>query len=174
LSYAINHPENVERLVIMNTWMWPVNRDWYYIAFSKFTGGFIGRFLIRRHNFFVNTIMPQAYGKRARFTKEIQLHYQMPLAVNEERKGCWVFPGQITGSSPWLADLWARRSNLSGMSKLIVRGMKDIAFREQELSVWEDAFPEAKVVRLEEVGHFVQEEAVSELGAAVQDFLDHS
>ena len=52
LSYAVDHPENVARIIIMNTWAWPVNRDWYYIAFSGFVGGPIGRMLIRRYNFF--------------------------------------------------------------------------------------------------------------------------
>lgn len=174
LAYAINHPANVKRLIIMNTWLWPVNEDWYYRAFSAFTGGFIGRYLIRQHNFFVNGIMPQAYGNRARFTSDIQAHYQQPLAVPAERKGCWVFPGQIIGSTPWLADLWARRAQLKPMSKLIVWGMKDIAFREHELKVWESAFPEAHVIRLENVGHFVPEEAVSELGEAARTFLGQS
>lgn len=37
--------------------------------------------------------------------------------------------------------------------------MKDIAFREQELNVWEDLMTNKKVVRLEEAGHYPQEEA---------------
>jgi len=88
LSYAINHPENVKRLVIMNTWMWPVNRDWYYIAFSGFTGGPIGRFLIKRFNFFTRVIMRQAYGDKTKLTEHIHRHYLKPLEVSEERKGC--------------------------------------------------------------------------------------
>ena len=171
LSYAINHPENVKRLVIMNTWMWPVNHDWYYIAFSGFTGGPIGRFLIKRFNFFARVIMRQAYGDKTKLTEHIHRHYLKPLEVPEERKGCWVFPGQILGSTAWLRDLWARRSLLADKPKLIVWGMKDIAFREQELSTWVDAFPDAEVIKLGDAGHFVQEEAVDELGQAVKRFL---
>ena len=43
LSYAVEQPENIRRLVIMNTWMWPVSGDPYYWGFSKFIGGPIGR-----------------------------------------------------------------------------------------------------------------------------------
>ncbi len=52
LSYATDHPDNVARLIVMNSWAWPVNRDPYYIAFSSFMGGPIGRLLIRRRNVF--------------------------------------------------------------------------------------------------------------------------
>jgi hypothetical protein len=50
--------------------------------------------------------------------------------------------------------------------------MKDIAFREKELNGWIAAYPDAKVVRLQGVGHYVQEEGEEELTNAVQDFLE--
>lgn len=37
LSYAINHPEKIKRLIILNTWLWSVADDWYYQGFSGFT-----------------------------------------------------------------------------------------------------------------------------------------
>ncbi len=171
LAYALAHPENVKRLVILNTWLWPVDQDWYYIAFSRFTGGGLGRFLIRRFNFFVTGIMPQAYGVRARLTDAIHQHYRQPLAVPAERKGCWTLPGQIIGATEWLRGLWAQRARLAGKPALIVWGMRDIAFRERELNTWLAALPNAQVVRLSDVGHFVQEEAVDALGQAVRAFL---
>jgi len=82
-----------------------------------------------------------------------------------------VFPGEILGSTAWLSDLWAKRSLLTDKPKLIVWGMKDIAFREKELNTWIDAFPDAKVIRLDDVGHDVQEEAAGEIGQAVRHFL---
>lgn len=172
LSYAINHPENVKRLVIMNTWLWPVDKDWYYIAFSKFTGGAIGRFLIRRYNFFARTIMRQSYGDKARLTEPVHRHYLRPLQNPAERKGCWVLPREIVGSTPWLDTLWRRKSRLATLPKLIVWGMKDIAFREQELRTWTQAFPEAEVVKLADVGHYVQDEGADALGRHVRQFLD--
>jgi len=49
--------------------------------------------------------------------------------------------------------------------------MKDIAFRDKELKRWEQTFPEAQLVRLDEAGHFVQEDVPEELAEAVMDFL---
>lgn len=171
LSYAINHPENIKRLIILNTWMWPVDNDWYYVAFSKFTGGSIGRFLIKRYNFFARVIMRQSYGDKKKLTEDIHRHYLMPLQKPEDRKGCWVLPGEILGSTAWLGNLWSRKSVIEDKPALIVWGMKDIAFREKELKVWSGTFPGADVVRLDKVGHYVQEEGVEELGLAVSRFL---
>jgi len=95
LSYAIRYPEKIKNIVVTNTWMWSVKSDWYYQGFSRFMGGAIGRWLIRRYNFFANTIMKMAYGDKSKLIPQIRRHYLMPLAKSEERKGCWVFPKQI-------------------------------------------------------------------------------
>lgn len=171
LAYAIQHRTNVRRLIILNTWCWPVNRDPYYIAFSSVMGGSIGRFLIRRYNYFAGGMMRQWFGDSAKLTPHIHQHYLRPLAQPADRKGCMVFPKQIVGATPWLQDLWAQRELVQQLPTLIVWGMKDIAFRRQELQRWEDLFPKAEVVRLAAVGHFVQEEAPVELNAAVAEFL---
>jgi haloalkane dehalogenase len=82
-----------------------------------------------------------------------------------------VFPKQIIDASPWLAMLWEKSSVLRDKPVLIVWGMKDIAFRQQELRQWQQAFPAARTMELATVGHFVQEEAPEELAAAVVPFL---
>ena len=172
LSYAVAHPENVAGLIILNTWAWPVNKDPYYIAFSRFVGGPIGRMLIRRYNFFANTIMRKAFGDPAKLTPAVHAHYLNALSSPADRKGCLVFPGQIIGSTPWLCQLRDNLSVLKHTPALIVWGMKDIAFRKKELQRWEDIFPLARTVQLPHAGHFVQEEAPDTLADAVIPFLD--
>jgi haloalkane dehalogenase len=171
MSYAVTNPENVARIVIMNTWAWPVNRDPYYITFSGFVGGPIGRILIRRNNFFADTIMCQAFGDKQKLTPAAHAQYLKALDNPDDRTGCMVFPKQIIGSTPWLGSLWDKIAVLRDKPVLIVWGMKDIAFRAKELRQWEQAFPAACVVRLPTVGHFVQEEAPEELAEAVVPFL---
>jgi haloalkane dehalogenase len=171
LSYAIAHPKNVARLIIMNSWAWPVNRDPYYIAFSGFMGGPMGRMLIRRFNFFARSIMRQAFGDKSKLSAAAHQHYLKALPTPEDRQGCIVFPKRIIDSTPWLDRIWNHISVLRDKPALIVWGMKDIAFREKELNRWERAFPHARTVRLESVGHFVQEEAPDQLAEAVAAFL---
>ncbi len=174
LSYAVAHPEKVARIVLMNTWAWPVNRDPYYIAFSGFMGGPIGRTLIRRYNFFAGTMMRRLFGDKTKLTPAAQAQYLRALPTPADREGCLVLPKQIVAATPWLGRLWSGMPALAGKPVLIVWGMKDIAFRGKELRRWEAAFPEAHVVRLATVGHFVQEEAPDELAQAVGSFLGES
>ena len=50
-------------------------------------------------------------------------------------------------------------------------GGKDIAFREQERSRFEAAFPDHTTVPLHEAGHHVQDDAPAEVLAAMRSFL---
>jgi haloalkane dehalogenase len=171
LSYAVSKPENVKRLIIMNTWMWSVKGDPYYERFSKFMGGPIGRFLIRHFNFFVRVVMKKAMGDPSKLSAPVHQHYFKALEKPEERKGCWTFPKRIIDSSAWLDSLWSRRDKIKDKPALILWGMKDIAFREQELNKWSSLFTNCKVIRYGDTGHFVQEERGSELCPVIEDFL---
>ncbi|MDP2215878.1 MAG: alpha/beta fold hydrolase [Methanolobus sp.] len=61
----------------------------------------------------------------------------------------------------------------SGWDKnvLIAWGMKDIAFREKELDRWTGAFPDAKVIRFKDAGHFISEEEPDGLIAAINESI---
>ena len=171
LAYALEHPERVKRLVILNTWLWPVADDWYYQAFSAMLGGPFGRFMCRHFNLFVRGVVPMAYGDRAQLTREILRHYLAPLPTGDSRKGTWVFPGQIIGASDWLAALWAQRDRLVAKPAMIAWGMKDIAFREKELRKWQGLFPRAEVTRFAQAGHYVQDEAGEAIAQLMRAFI---
>lgn len=172
LSYAISKPDNVKRIIIMNTWMWSVKGDPYYERFSSFMGGAVGRFLIRRFNFFVRVVMKKAMGDKSKLPESIHQHYFKPLENPVERKGCWTFPKQIIASSSWLGSLWLQKGKIKDKPALILWGMKDIAFREQELNRWAELFSDSKIIRFDNVGHFVQEEKGSELCLIIEDFME--
>jgi haloalkane dehalogenase len=174
LSYAVAHPENVARIVILNTWAWPVNRDPYYILFSRFMGSWLGRMLILRYNFFAKSVMRRVFGDKQKLLPAVHNQYLFPLSCPEERIGSAVFPKHIIDSTPWLDQLRKRLPALQDKPILIVWGMKDIAFRKKELHRWEQIFPHARTVRVNSAGHFVQEEAPDELAEAVIPFLSRS
>ncbi len=159
LSYALKHPEKIKKLVIMNTWMWSVENDPYYQKFSGMMGGGFGRFMIKNFNIFGKMVVKKAVGDKKKLKKEIHRHYYRHLETKKDRKGCYVFPKQIIASSDWLDSLWKKRNRIKNIPTAIIWGMKDIAFREQELDYWIDNWTNPKVIRLQEIGHFPQEES---------------
>jgi haloalkane dehalogenase len=155
LAYAVNNPEKIKHLIITNTWMWSAKDDLYYRIFSGFVGGPIGRFLIRNFNFFGKVIIRQCIVDKRNFHSTIYNH----LETKNDRKGCWTFPKQIIDSSDWLDGLWQKRQNLDEIPKTLIWGMKDIAFREKELNVWNSELKNKIVIKLDNVGHYPHEEA---------------
>ncbi len=171
MHYAVTHPDNVKRLIVLNTWAWPVDGDFHFTSFSAFMGGPIGRMLIKKRNFFAGTFMRAAFGDKSKLSEEAHQHYLRALPTAESRKGCYVFPKRIVASGPWLGEIWGRISVLKDKPTLFVWGMKDVAFREKELQRWQSALQNSRMVRLPTVGHFVAEEAPEELGEKVKAFL---
>jgi len=171
MQYAATHTENVKRLIVMNTWAWPVDKDFHYVAFSAFMGGPVGRFLIKHFNFFVTSFMRVVFGDKSKLGEHAHRHYKDALPTALSRKGCYVFPKQIIASTPWLGQLWSKMGELKDKPTLFVWGMKDVAFREKELKRWQQVLPNSLTLRLNTVGHFVPEEAPEELAEAVTAFL---
>ena len=167
-AYALKHPERIRRFVVLNTWLWSVKQDWYYQMFSNMMGGPLGRFLIRRFNFFGRVVVWMAVGDKSKLPRAIHEHYYRHLERPQDRKGCYTFPKQIIGSSVWLDSLWQQRERINRKPATFVWGMKDIAFREKELDYWVSNWHDPKVVRLENAGHYPQEEAPEALIAELQ------
>jgi haloalkane dehalogenase len=170
ISYAVDHPERVKSLVITNSWMWSLRGSPRYELFSRLMGSAFGRWLIRRFNLFVTVLMPLMFG--ARLSRPVARQYIGPLGAPSDRKGCWVFPKQIIGSSDWLQSLWARRAAIADKPALILWGRRDIAFRPTELRRWRALFPQAPVHEYREAGHFLAEELGPALCPILKRHLD--
>ena len=169
LSWALDNPQTVRQLIITNTWLWPVNRSLYYQGFSKAMGGVFGRYMIRNHNLFAEQVVKRAWGTATPLTPAMHRLFTEVHPVKDERKGMWIFPKEIIGSSSWLSTLWDRRKVLEECETTLLWGMRDIAFRPEVLDTWSTEFPNARVVRLSDVGHFVALEATDKLVAAITD-----
>lgn len=159
LAYALKHPQKIKRIIILNSWLWSLEHDKYYQRFSGFMGGTVGRFMITRFNIFGKWIVKKSMGNSKKLSPLIHQHYYKHLAKPGDRKGCAVFPKEIIGSGSWLNSLWQQRAKINSLPTTIIWGMKDIAFREQELNYWMTNWINPKIIRLTEAGHFPQEES---------------
>lgn len=164
LSYALEHPGRISRLLLFNTFMWPMEGEFAVPGAARLFGGPLGRLLYLRLNISVRSLVPALYGDRAKLTPEIHRQYVAPFPRPEDRHGMYAFARQIASGAPWCAELWKRRAALADIPATLVWGMKDVAFGPKYLTRWRGLLPQAEVVELPGAGHFVQEE---EPGAAI-------
>jgi haloalkane dehalogenase len=159
LNYALKHPEKIKKIILLNTWLWSVKGDPHFEKFSGMMGGRVGRFFIKYFNLFGKMVVKKAVANKSNFSMKIHKHYYKHMETPKQRKGSYVFPKQIIGSSEWLNELWSKREVLKNIPTTIIWGMKDIAFKEKELLKWISNLNEPKVIKLENVGHYPQEES---------------
>jgi len=171
LSYAINHPENIHSLVLMNTWMWSLKNDSHFLGTQLF-GGAVGRFLYEQMSFSARVLLPSAMSNQSKLTRAIHQQYLKPWRTAEERHGTWVFARELIGSSDWYDSLWQKRACIQNITALILWGMKDFAFRKIELKKIKTMFHYETVQTFENTGHFVSEELGNNLIPIVDYFLE--
>ena len=171
LDFARKHPGRVKRIVVANTWCWPVDDDFHFKAFSFLMSSWIGQLLIRHRNIFVNKVMPKAVGDRRVLTPEIMAHYRNAQPSPEARLANAALPGYIVGASDWLRSIWDDRNAYADKPALVLWGLKDIAFRKQELERWISALSNLELHEFEDCGHFLAEEAPDRVVSALRAFL---
>ena len=134
-------------------------------------GGGVGRFLYRRANLSLRVITPSAYADKRKLTSQVHRQYLAPFPDAWSRGAVlWALARALFGSDEFYESLWRRRDALRRLPSLIVWGMKDPAFRTNQLARWREVLPQAEVLELP-VGHWPQEEAPEEVIRAVQRFL---
>lgn len=172
LPLCLRNPESVKGLVLLNTWMWSFSGDPDMERKARIAGGRLGRFLYRWANVSLRVITPQAYAEKSKLTPEIHRHYLERFPDRWSREAVlWSLAKALLGSSRYYDSLWDDREKLRGRPALVVWGMKDPAFQPSQLARWREVLPSARVVELEDVGHWPHEEAPDRVTLEIRDFL---
>ncbi|MDD9991449.1 MAG: alpha/beta fold hydrolase [Rhodospirillales bacterium] len=171
LDFARLQPDRVKRIVVANTWCWPVADDFHFTCFSFLMSSWLGQFMVKRRNMFVTRVMPKAVGDRSCLTPEVIAHYRNAQSTPHARAALAALPGHIVGASDWLGTIWRDRAAFADKPALILWGHKDIAFRKKELGLWRAALSQAEVREFPDCGHFLAEEAPKEVLGTLRDFM---
>jgi haloalkane dehalogenase len=170
LGYVLDHPDNVDKIVLFNTWMRSLKNDKHYSGPAKILNTWLGRFLYLTMNAPVNTIMPAAYGDKRKLSPEVHRHYKAVLPLGE-RTATYAFALEMSYANTWWQDLWDRLNTLSDDRFLFFWGMKDKFVPPYELENWKSRLPGSRYIVFEDAGHFVQEEKPDEMSKAIEGFI---
>ncbi len=159
LPVALERPARVTRVVVLNSWMWPIGGEPEIARIDRVVRSPLGRLLYSWLNVSPRVLLPSALGDRAKLTKALHAHFVAPFSERASRASLYALARALAGDDAHYASLWERRAVLARLPMSIVWGMKDPAFQERHLARWTEAFPHARVTRLADVGHFPAEEA---------------
>ena len=170
LGYVLDHPNNVNKIVLFNTWMRSLKNDKHYSGPAKILNSWLGRFLYLNMNAPVNTIMPAAYGDKRKLSSEVHRHYKAALPRGK-RIAAYAFALELSNANVWWQNLWERLHTLSPNKFLFFWGMKDKFIPPFELENWKSRLPGIRCMMFEDAGHFVQEERPDEMSKAIEEFI---
>ena len=176
LHWATRNPERVDGLFILNTYAHGFRREALPPGKSKvplplplrlFRTPLVGELLVKGLDAFKRGFLfGQGVVHRERLTPTVRRAYQEVHQGWRERTPILVFPREIpvTGEGPVVAmttEIEERlKEHFRSKPVRIMWAMKDVAFLPVYLeTLWLDTFPEAEVTRLDDAGHYVQEDA---------------
>ena len=165
---ATRQPARFTAFVIGNTWAWPKSDPGTQV-FSRLLGGPVGRYLILDRNVFVERLLPGGV-RRGTLSPRVMNAYRGPFPTPDSRLPMHVFPREILGSRPFLAEIERGLAALRDRPALILWPTRDVAFRDPERRRWEQVFPDHRTVLLPGAGHYIQEDAPDEIVAAIREW----
>ncbi len=171
LSFAIRRPELISKVVLLNTFLWETASNPAAQKVNRIVRSAFGRFLYLRMNASPKFLLKSAFADKKKLTKSIHRHYTNVFPDKKSRYGLLKLAENLVGSSDWYALQWQKMDRIAQKPFLIVWGMKDNFIGPDYLKAWEQRLENVQeVIRLQKVGHFVQEEAADELTNAVEQF----
>ena len=163
----------VTRVVLLNTWAWPIDDDPRMARGARFIGSALGAFLYRYANASLRVIMPSAYGDRKKLTPEIHRRYLEVFRDRDARvQVLHTLAKSLLASRAHYQSLLDRIERLRSLPVLIVWGMKDSAFQPYQLERWQALVPNARIETIDGAGHWPHEEEPARVIAAIERFLE--
>ena len=175
MGWAVREPDRVGRLVIFNT--------------AAFLGGLtplrirvcgwpiLGTIGVRGLNLFARAALRMACVKRDHMTREVARGYLLPYDSFANRVAILRFVEDIprnpsVASYAVVREIESRLERLRDRRTIIFWGGRDFCFNDAFLSSWIERFPQARVHRFADAGHYVVEDAHERILPLLRGFLD--
>jgi haloalkane dehalogenase len=168
LGLAGRRPELVRRLVIGNTFAWPLT-EWRVRVFSAVLGGWMGRPLNRWFNLVPRVFFFRGFARR--LPPRVLAQYMAPWRDPVRRAAAAIGPRQLVAASEYLTEVASGLPRLADRPALIVWGLRDFAFQEPMRKRFEAAFPVHRTVLLDDASHFLQEDAGERIADEIKIFV---
>ncbi|MGD8285793.1 MAG: alpha/beta hydrolase, partial [Desulfobacterales bacterium] len=176
MAYAVRHPEQIRRLIIMNTYAFlPPTAKRIPLAayFIRKTGPLAALAVLGLNLFSVGALYLAAHKK---LTKEVKKGLTAPYNCWHNRIAVLKFVQDIPlspkdASYGLVKQVDENIYRFGNVPMLICWGEHDFVFDHHFLNEWRRRFPNAEVHRFADAGHYILEDVPDKIVPLVQDFL---
>ena len=169
-GYAVDHPEMVKRIVVLNSSAFFDERIPKRILLCR---GILGKFLVLRLNLFVKAATVMATVKE--LPEGVKSEYLRPYDTYENRIGIYTFlrdiPVRAEHRTRQLLDSIEKKLYSLPSDILILWGAKDFCFTKHYYDRWQNIFPDAKAKLYANAGHYILEDVPDEVLKEIQEFV---
>jgi pimeloyl-ACP methyl ester carboxylesterase len=171
LSFAIENPDMVKRIVIMNSWLWNSCGEPEFESLRRILKSPVLPFLYRYFNFSPRFLLPSSFGDK-KLRKGLLSQFTKPFQKISERSGPLAFAKSLLSDQGWFESLWLAREPISAKPTLLIWGMKDKFVGEKYLEKFKNGFSDTRVHKLNTCGHFPQEEEPDAVSTLIRKFTE--
>lgn len=174
-AWAVKNRQSISRLVLLNTAAFPLPKGRAFHWQLRLARTTLGASLVRRFNAF-SEIAARTCVTRRPMEPAVRRAYTAPYDSFDNRIATLRFVqdiplGDRDEAWPVLTETADRIDTLRDVPTLICWGERDFVFDGAFLDEWRRRLPEAEVELFGDCGHYVLEDATSEVIARIQRFL---
>lgn len=168
LPLLLRDPSRFRRVVVVNTWAWPMDDNQGGQSLMRLVRSPLGRFLYLYCNASARWLVPTSFANRKRLTRDIHRHYLAPFPDRASRRGPWTLGANLVDSAAFAPELPDVIDALRAVPTSIIWGTGDRLIGPDVLAEWQRRLPEAALLTLDDSGHFPQEEEPDAFLAALE------
>jgi pimeloyl-ACP methyl ester carboxylesterase len=174
-GWAVRHPEQVARIVILNTGAFPLPKEKALPGLLKLTRTHLGALLVRGFNAF-SWGATKVGCTRNKMSPEISQAYRAPYDSWANRIATLRFVQDIPlgpedAGFDLVENVAANLHQFSATPALIAWGAKDFVFDDAFLRQWRKYLPQAEVRVWADASHYILEDAAEEVIPFVANFI---
>jgi haloalkane dehalogenase len=176
MAWAVRNVQRVRRLVVLNTAAFHIPKSKRLpLALWLGRNSRLGTWLIRGLNLFCRRAAsigvqrePMPADVRAEYLRPYD-NWQNRIAISKFVQTIPLKPGDP--GYEIVTEVEQGLPNLQAVPMLIAWGLRDFVFDHHFLAEWEQRFPDAEVMRFEDCGHYILEDAAKEVIPRICNFL---
>jgi len=176
MGFAIRHPELIKSIVLMNTWafaQWPTGEFPRLLEIIRSEKG--GSFVLEKNGYVKRALLGTA-NYPDNYSPDVLEAYLAPFPTTESRLAllCWSRDITVNENDHSYGDMKDIEDNLTIFSDIpvfIIWGMLDPVLPVRVLEKWLSIYPHAKVSKIENASHFLQEDTPERVISELNNFL---